>query len=170
MNLVLCRFAAVGDATIGTLSIDGNYICFTLEDVIRDTKIYGKTAIPAGSYPVLVCESPRFSSAYEKRGLGRMVPLLQGVPGFTGVRIHVGNVAKDTHGCILVGDYWDKNSPSIGNSTAAFKRLIAALNASKDKIRITIQNDVSDGALRQPTMSVFEGLHGYDKRCQVANW
>lgn len=170
MDLMLSRFAAVGDATIGTLTVEGKYTCFTLEDVIRDTKIFGKTAIPSGSYPVLLCESPRFSDKYEKQGLGRMVPLLEGVPGYSGVRIHVGNNAEHTHGCVLVGDSWDKTSASIGGSVAAFKRLMGVLNASKDMIRVTIRNTITDGSLLQPSQSLFDGLYGYAKRCQVANW
>jgi hypothetical protein len=170
MDIELRRFKAVGDATIGTLTIGGEYTCFTLEDVIRDQKVFGKTAIPAGTYPVILCESPRFSDSYEKKGLGRIVPLLDGVPGYTGVRIHIGNTAEHTHGCVLVGDYWDKKSAKISNSTQAFKRLMKVLNGSKDKIRIAIRNDMTDGGLQQPSKPLFDGIYGWSKRCEVANW
>jgi hypothetical protein len=139
--------------------------------VIRDKKIHGKTAIPAGAYPVILCESPRFSNKYEKQGLGRIVPLLGGVPGYTGVRIHVGNTAEHTHGCVLVGDHWDKKSAKISASIPAFKRLMKVLNASKEKIRIMIRNEIaSGGGLEQPSKPLFDGLYGYAKRCEVANW
>lgn len=170
MEIVLSRFTAVKDATIGTLTIGGEYTCFTLEDVIRDKKVFGKTAIPAGAYPVILCESPRFSNSYEKKGLGRIVPLLSGVPGYTGVRIHVGNVAEHTHGCVLVGDKWDGSSPKITESTAAFKRLMKVLNGAKDAIRITIRNDITDGSIAQPSKPMFDGIYGYTKRCEVMNW
>ena len=58
-------------------------------------KIPGHTAIPEGSYRVLVTLSPRFKE---------WLPYIQGVPDFEGIRIHVGNYPDDTQGCILVGE------------------------------------------------------------------
>ena len=96
MNLTLLRQPTVGNATIGRLSINEAFECYTLEDVVRPPgeKVYGQTAIPAGRYQVVITHSPRF---------GADMPLLVDVPGFAGVRIHIGNVAEDTEGCILVG-------------------------------------------------------------------
>lgn len=102
MTFTLQRLSVVDDATIGFLSCDGRLVCWTLEDVIREQagvpvtawKVPGQTAIPAGRYQVRVTLSPRFK---------RPLPLLFRVPGFEGVRIHAGNTAKDTEGCILVG-------------------------------------------------------------------
>jgi hypothetical protein len=141
MEITLRRHFAVDDATIGTMTI-GDFTCFTLEDVIRTEKIKSKTAIFAGTYPVILCESPRFSDSYEKKGLGRIVPLVDRVPQFSGVRIHVGNRAEHTDGCILVGDSWDEKSAFIGGSTSAFKRLMKVLGTAQGGIRILISNDV----------------------------
>lgn len=92
--------------TISPLSIDGNRICEVLEDedrglkqtdsldVILSKKIKGKTAIPVGTYEIKITYSPRFK---------KYLPLLIAVPGFDGVRIHSGNTAEDTEGCILCG-------------------------------------------------------------------
>ncbi|MGE4163859.1 MAG: DUF5675 family protein [Vicinamibacterales bacterium] len=89
-------------STFGALRLDGRRLCFTLEDAIREVagvpvdqwKVPGKTAIPAGRYPLTLVNSPRFGPATFS---------LLGVPGFDLIRIHAGNSHGDTEGCILVG-------------------------------------------------------------------
>lgn len=161
MEMSLRRHVAVGDATIGTMTI-GDFTCYTLEDVIRDRKVWGKTAIPAGVFPVLLCESPRFTERYEKRGLGRIVPLLDGVPEYTGVRIHIGNVAEHSHGCILVGDNWDQKSARITGSESAFKRMMKALGAAQGSHRISIVNDIGEAKAKfsHPPAPLFFMMQG----------
>ena len=101
MKLSLTRIAKRPDYTIGRLTDEkGERICDTLEPTWRDykggeLKVPKKLAVPEGTYRVVVTKSPRF---------GRYLPLLVGVPGFEGIRIHSGNTVKDTEGCILVGD------------------------------------------------------------------
>jgi hypothetical protein len=100
--------------TIGKLSGDQEYLCDTLEPVVRDLhdinhdgdfldpsegKIMGKTAIPYGRY--------RVEFVYWKKH-NRMAPRLKDVPGFTGIFIHSGNTAEDTQGCILPGENKEK--------------------------------------------------------------
>ena len=86
------------DYTIGRMYVDGIFFCNTLEDTVRDIptegKIPGKTAIPAGTYDVVYNLSPKFH---------RKLPLLLGVPYFSGVRIHPLNTPEETDGCIGVG-------------------------------------------------------------------
>src|SRR5574343_976097 len=95
MKLELIRHAIKDTYTIGKLFIDGTYFCDTLEDYVRaGEKVFGKTAIPTGTYDVQITYSNRFKQP---------MPLLIDVPGFSGIRIHPGNTAEDTHGCILVG-------------------------------------------------------------------
>lgn len=96
MKLRLVRKTFTDKSTIGALYCDDVFDCFTLEDTVRPAgvKIDGETAIPAGTYRVIVTMSSAFK---------REMPLLCDVPGFSGVRIHAGNRAKDTRGCILVG-------------------------------------------------------------------
>ena len=111
MELILERIAKKKTYTIGRLyirrqvtdeylpGIEDQYFCDTLEPTWRDYangayKIKGKSAIPEGRYAVVISWSPKFEA---------WLPILLGVPKFEGIRIHAGNTAKDTEGCILVG-------------------------------------------------------------------
>ena len=120
MILTLQRNPSAAGCTIGRLSVDGVQQCWTLEDVVRPVKIASQTAIPAGTYSVQVTHSPRF---------GVRLPLLLNVPGFEGVRIHPGNTADDTEGCILVGQ--DRGKAAILRSRAAFAPLLAMIEAAQ---------------------------------------
>lgn len=112
MKLSLVRGSSTAKSTPGVLRIGSEFECYTLEDVVRPTKIKGETAIPAGTYEVQISLSNRFK---------KLLPLLIGVPNFEGVRIHPGNTDKDTEGCILVGD---SHAPDfVGSSRVAFERL-----------------------------------------------
>jgi hypothetical protein len=135
MNIVLKRIAKRDTYTIGQLYIDGQYWCDTLEDRVRDLskerKVAGETAIPAGTYDVVVNTSPKFK---------RLLPRLLSVPHFEGVLIHRGNTAADSAGCILVGE--NKAKGKVLNSTIWEHRiteyLLDAQNKGED-IKITVE-------------------------------
>lgn len=137
MKLTLERVKLGEDYTVGKLSVDGKFVCYTLEDKVREEdgvpvdnwKVYAKTAIPKGTYLVSITMSNRFKTR---------LPLLSNVPGFTGVRIHTGNSSKDTEGCILVGAGWDGKSGWISSSAVAFAQLLPVLESTTDPITITI--------------------------------
>ena len=131
MQLLLERLQLDADLTIGSLSIDGDWECWTLEDVVRapGVKVKGATAIPAGTYRVDITFSNRFQQP---------MPLLLNVPMFEGIRIHAGNTAADTEGCILVGQ--DRLARSIGRSRKAYAALFTKLREAKARARsITIE-------------------------------
>lgn len=117
MLITVQRRPSKGGATIGRLSLDGVEECWTLEDEIREVKIPGKTAIPAGKYRVVMTKSPRF---------GKVLPEVLNVPNYSGVRIHAGNKAEDTEGCLLVGEEAYENT--IGRSREALVELMAAID------------------------------------------
>jgi len=125
MKLTLKRIFKGEKYTIGKLYIDGEYFADTLEDPVREEKIYGETAIPIGTYKVTITLSPRFR---------RWLPLLHDVPNFEGVRIHRGNTPEDTHGCILVGQ--NKIKGQVVNSAYTEIELMKRLKGEKD---ITIE-------------------------------
>ena len=127
MNLLLKRLFLGEAYTIGTLYIDGVRFCDTLEDAVRDEKIKHRTAIPYGTYSVIVNRSPKF---------GRDLPRLLDVPNFDGILIHRGNTAEDTSGCILVGENIVKGK--VQNSTKYEVELV-----NRCKVRLTRGEDIT---------------------------
>lgn len=136
MELKLNRIFLGSSATIGELYIDKKYIADTLEDRVRPEgkKVYGKTAIPEGTYEVKLTYSPRFK---------KILPEILNVPNFSGIRIHSLNKAEESEGCIGVGEWNGKDTNWISNSRIAFNELMSLLQKAannKEKITITINN------------------------------
>ena len=142
MQLTLIRRPSAKGATIGQLYIDGKAECFMLEDVVRPAaapKVFGQTAIPAGTYAVIVNRSSRFSA---RAGKDVFLPLLIGVPGYEGVRIHSGNVSADTEGCLLPGITVGPDGASVQSSRIAFGLLFTKIQvalAQHEAVKITIK-------------------------------
>jgi len=128
MLIEVKRFEFKDTHTVGKLYINGSYECFTLEDAVRNgTKVIGKTAIPIGTYKLIIDASTRFKQD---------MPHILDVPDFTGVRIHSGNTSADTDGCILLGSTW-AGKDFIGNSKIAYKKFFDKLKQNKT-VSITI--------------------------------
>lgn len=129
MELKVVRNVFTENSTIGELSVDGTFECYTLEDKVREefghpetfTKIYGETAIPYGRYEVTLVYSSRFK---------RVLPLLLNVPHFEGILLHSGNQKADTSGCLCVGQ--TKSPDWIGNSRVALNALFPKIKAAID--------------------------------------
>lgn len=136
MELTLNRIFLGSSATIGELLINDKHLCDTLEDRVRPEgeKVYGKTAIPEGTYEVKLTHSPRFK---------KILPEILNVPNFSGIRIHTGNSSKDTEGCILVGTWDGEKEDWVGNSRISFDELMTLLEEAtnnKEKVTITVKS------------------------------
>ena len=154
MKLQLTRKNIVDkDTLFGKLRITdetGNliYTANTLENVPRETKIPGLTAIPAGTYKIrwMTYNTPmhlHYKNRYDFNTHG-MIHLLD-VPNFEQIYIHIGNYLKDTDGCILVGKGVDIFNKMITQSTRAYQELYEILKEASDRgeeITITITDGV----------------------------
>lgn len=147
-NILVKRRYKGEQYTIGSLYINGKYFCDTLEDTdrglsedmalsdIKAKKIYGKTAIPKGTYAVdMNTKSPKYSD-YKKypyvKEFDGMMPRIMNVKGYEGVLIHSGNSDKDTLGCILVGE--NKEKGKVLNSRNTWINLMKELRKYKSVI------------------------------------
>ena len=142
MNIILNRIAKKAKYTIGKLYINDQYFCDTLEDTDRgltqsmteqqigSKKVYGETAIPTGTYRIIISYSNKFK---------KQMPLLLNVPGFAGIRIHSGNTEKDSLGCILVGK--NKAVGKVLESRDTYSKLFSILQEAnkKETIKIAIK-------------------------------
>lgn len=141
MNLTLTRRWLTGSSTIGELHHNGRRLCYTLEDVVRPAgvKVPGKTAIPAGTYEVIITFSQRFQ---------REMPILLNVPMFEGIRIHSGNTDKNTEGCVLVG--LTRAQDFIGKSQAAYGQIFGLIDGALEAgervfLTVTSEEDNNHG-------------------------
>jgi len=137
MNLLLRREWFTSKSTIGTLDVDGSFAAFILEDFCRESqpglwkpelKVPGQTAIPYGRYELLITYSQRFD---------KPLPQLMNVPNFSGVRIHSGNSAADTEGCLLPGLV--RGDDEVTNSKAAFGPLFRLLSAAVQREKVWLE-------------------------------
>ena len=144
MHIISERIAKRNTYTISNMYIDGVKFCNVLEDTdrgltqdmpiedIQKAKVYGKTAIPTGTYKVtLDIVSPKFSKYKQYKFCNGKLPRLLDIPGFDGILIHIGNTEEDTDGCLLVG----KNNVvgKVTESTVTFKALY-------DKMQEAVEN------------------------------
>lgn len=126
MKLKLCRYLLEEKWTMGKFYANDSLICDTLENPYRgdnllNKKIYGKTAIPCGTYKVGLTYSPKFKM---------YLPELYNVQFFTGIRIHSGNTVEDTDGCVIVGR--KEKSGLVINSRDTLRYVVDILTDKKD--------------------------------------
>ena len=147
MNIKLYRYSSQSRTTLGALLIDDKFQCYTLEDCFRKEKIKHETRIPSARYEVKLREFGGHYEKYVSKYEGHEGMLwLQDVDGFEDILIHIGNDAKSTSGCILVGSSANnnlKNKGFIASSTEAYLdmyfKVLAAFKKG-EKVFVTIKD------------------------------
>ena len=133
MEFYIKRRFFAKDTAISKFYAEDVFLGWILEDKDRDAnrdgdlsdpgeqKVYAETAIPRGRYPLKITHSPKF---------GKLLPEIQNVQGFSGIRIHPGNTKKDTAGCPLPGRYPD-GTDSVVESTVTYNAFFGILKAAE---------------------------------------
>lgn len=134
MIIELNRTVETKYSLIGDFICDG-FKCFSLEPARTNPVNSGHPCIAAGRYSVSGSHSPH---------LGYYTPILENVPNRSDIRIHIGNVPKDTLGCILLGKTFQSILPdTVRQSHQAFDSFMKLFNAAisrKEEIQILISD------------------------------
>lgn len=143
MELILERKIKNENSCEGNLYVNGKWFCHTIEDKVRaapgewkaSLKVYAKTAIPYGTYPVLVTWSNRFK---------RQLTGVFNVPDFEGIRIHNGSSENSSAGCIIVSYTANNESDTLVNDKKAMNDLCKLIEKiqKKEKITLTIVDHI----------------------------
>ena len=132
-NILIVRDTFTEESTLGKLYLNGEFICYTLENAWLDNK-RNISCIPVGVYDVRV-RLPRESATRDYLHL-----LVKDVPNRTYILFHRGNTAKDTLGCILTG--MDRGENVIYKSRVAHNELMTAIidGEMQENIELIIKN------------------------------
>ena len=132
MKLEVLRFSSQNDSTLGLLfdvTNDRKFLCFTLEDEARDTKVMSETRIPAGIYELKLRKEGGYHNKTLKKfgsNFHKGMIHVQNVSNFRWILWHTGNTDEHTAGCLLLGDSSQQNITKpgfIGASNNAYKRV-----------------------------------------------
>jgi len=149
MHIIVRRDKRTKKSTTSRVFVDGNFECYFLEDRVRERmydrkwiwaarfKVPKETAIPSGTYKVVVDKSQRFQ---------KETPRILDVPDFTGIRIHPGNKAEDTEGCPLPGA--NRTLNWVSSSRKAYGPLFEKIKdaiARGEKVTIQFANKFDPG-------------------------
>lgn len=145
MNIELKRYSANNESTLGLLFINGKFQCYTLEDEYREVKVMHETRIPEGSYNIVLAKWGNHHERYKLKfpEIHKGMLLLENVPNFTGILIHMGNTDDHTSGCILLGNTANNNQQAdgfIGESERAYRNVYPLIaNAIESGEQVTIK-------------------------------
>jgi hypothetical protein len=136
MDLRLKRDVFEPNLTLGMMFVDGDFLGYTCEDCDRHLesggeKIFGQTAIPRGKYRVVMSMSSHFH---------KEMPEVLGVPKFSGIRIHMGNTAADTEGCILLGSVRTNDGVTTCNDVnVRLRALLEECELRMEEVWLTVE-------------------------------
>ena len=148
MKLKVLRFSSQEDSTSGLLFLEKDekldFLCYTLEDEYRDSKVRGETRVPAGTYEIKLRTEGGFHEKYKKRyAFHKGMLHVTNVPGFEYILIHTGNTDEHTAGCLLVGDSQENNvivkDGFIGKSANAYKRIYSDIAEAVEREKVIIE-------------------------------
>jgi hypothetical protein len=147
MKLRVVRYKSSDDFTLGMLLDETNgkhFLCYTLEDEHRETKVMHETRIPAGTYKITLRtvggHHSRYTAKYGDMHKGML--WVRNVPGFEYILIHTGNTDEHTSGCLLVGSTSDVKG-FVGGSVTAYKKIyppIATALENGEEVTITYED------------------------------
>jgi hypothetical protein len=142
MKLEVLRISSQDDSTNGILfdvTEGRKFLCYTLEDEYRETKVMSETRIPAGTYKITLRKVGGFHGRYEAKygDMHKGMLWVREVPGFEYILIHTGNTDEHTAGCLLLGDSQQNNiikaDGFVGSSTQAYKRVYPSIAAALEE-------------------------------------
>lgn len=144
MKLLLERIVSDDKSTGGILFVDGNFFCHTCEDAPHEIKIPGETRIPAGNYAIKLRNVGGMTVKYKAHfpELHEGMLWLQDVEGFEWIYIHIGNRAKHSEGCILVGEGASSDPDGekwVTHSGNAYERLYRDVVAAARDSELSIE-------------------------------
>lgn len=147
MKIELLRYKQNHNSTGGLLFVDGEFICYICEDGHREIKVPGKTRIPEGTYDLILRNAGGMNRRYRKKfSFHKGMLHIIDVPDFEWIYLHIGNEARHSEGCLLVGlrpNSSDAEDFIIYNSTDAYKRLYLLISSAienNEKVSITIKD------------------------------
>lgn len=131
MILTVKRIQKGENSTLSEIYLDDRLVCYGLEDTVRDVKIKGSTAIPAGRYKLGINTYGAMNARYKRDypAIHRGMIQIMNVPNYSHVYIHVGNNFSHTAGCLLVGKSveYDGRDYELRGSAKAYKMLYRLL-------------------------------------------
>ncbi|MEM7373130.1 MAG: DUF5675 family protein [Bacteroidota bacterium] len=115
--------------TLGELSLNGEFICYTLENPVSNSGVANESrAIPAGTYPLNLKKEGGKHATYQYRfgDVHKGLLLIDDVPGFEFPHIHIGNEISHTYGSIVLG------TSKEGESAESFRKVLYSEKAYLD--------------------------------------